>query len=55
MVNSKEAAQKVQNIIFQSLFYQKSVILDPAVGAICKSPFMNKTFRTASWFSSLPL
>lgn len=32
MVSSKERIQKVQNIIFQSLFYRKSVVLDPAVG-----------------------
>ena len=65
-LNSLEAVRKVQNIIFQKfksnifkfLFYWKSAVLVPVVGAICKSPSwislwkapMNKPFRTVPIF-----
>ena len=55
--SSKHYFSKLKSNIFQILFYWKSVVLGSVVGAICKSPFMNKTFRTAWWvylkFSSI--
>ena len=56
LYNYKELSEKsktlffrVQIEYFQILFYWKLVVLDSVVGVICKSPFMNKIFQTASF------
>ena len=53
--STKHYFSKFKSNIFKFYSIEKSVVLGSVVGTICKSPFMNKTFRTASFPSLLTI